>query len=618
MPSTGLGVLSYFAADSLDFDQIPPNAIAVINPNNGVFSDQSQTTLSRSIPQFQEAARRAAARGVILIGHVPTGNANHSVGCNIPGICQSWTNINNQLANYALLFPQLSGIWFDEAGLHSPADALFSNVQFEYAALRQSFYTYFAPKANVANPLLVFNPGSPNSHYASATKKDEIVVIFQNTYSAFTQQEASIFTSQEAADINGAKTWLIVNDVSGNSLASIINSTAAVEADFLYFTHYAASQRGVSTYAQLPSYWSDELRSSQFLGMSQSQPFLKSITTGASLEISKKNEKSTLSLMWRKLRWGFVLFTIGVLAIIISHAVKSTSSSQPIQLLTPPAVIVTTPFIPSSKLNVGILSYWPESSKEYDRIPPGSLALINPNNGIFTDQTQKTLVSSISQYQDLVRRTIARGVFLIGYIPTGNANHTANCNIPAICQSWNNINNHLSTYARLFPELSGIWFDEACLLAPHDTIPSYVQAEYADLRSSFHTYFAAAVKTPKPLLVFNPGTPNAQYPAAAVKDEVVIIFENSQLAFSQQQHLISGTQQVAAANGVKTWVIVNTAGEEIVESVVSTTAALNSSLLYVTDYSADWRAGVNTYGQLPHFWEKEVALIENTTRTNVV
>ncbi|KAJ3019091.1 UNVERIFIED_CONTAM: hypothetical protein HDU68_010823 [Siphonaria sp. JEL0065] len=318
--------------------------------------------------------------------------------------------------------------------------------------------------------------------------------------------------------------------------------------------------------------------------------------------LESDNQKCIQSLKRNKYRSGCWVFSIGLVIIIgiIIWLTRKPASSPSVTLST------NTP-----RLGVGALTYFVPESPDYDKLPPGTIALINPNNGLFTDQNQTALMASIPQFQETVRRTTARGVFVIGYIPTGNSNHTDGCNIPAVCQTWNNINNQLTNYAQLFPDLSGIWFDEACLLAPHDTFQN-VQLEYDDLRQSFYKYFATKVNTANPLIVFNPGTPYPQYPAAGKKDEIVIIFENSQLAFLAQQDLVKATQQAANVNGVRTWMIVNNASEDTMDSVVISAASFNASFVYVTNYNADWRSGVNTYGQLPSYWEKELTLINNT------
>lgn len=251
---------------------------------------------------------------------------------------------------------------------------------------------------------------------------------------------------------------------------------------------------------------------------------------------------------------------------------------------------------------LGVVSYFPPTdTASFNNIKAGMIAIINPSSGLFVGETT-TLVSGLSQYQSLVKKLISRNVTVLGYIPTGNGNHSSGCNKIGKCQTMTRINAQLKQYRSLFPTLSGIFFDEAAQQSGKDTAVN-IKSEYAALRSSFKTFFPLSSSK----VAFNAGTPNPLYPAAAKSGEIVLIFENSaSTLLTSNSNQITLAQQAAAANGVLTWIVVHSCPRSLLSSVVQGAQKLGANYLYITDKTD--QAGVNTYGNLPSYFQTEASL----------
>jgi hypothetical protein len=98
--------------------------------------------------------------------------------------------------------------------------------------------------------------------------------------------------------------------------------------------------------------------------------------------------------------------------------------------------------------SIGVISYWGTDTALYDQIPKHSVALINPDNGIFVSDGQtETLVPDLDQYQAIVTRETQRGVQMLGYVETGYFDHS--CNVGGQCQLWSRIDAEVAAAARL-------------------------------------------------------------------------------------------------------------------------------------------------------------------------
>jgi len=75
--------------------------------------------------------------------------------------------------------------------------------------------------------------------------------------------------------------------------------------------------------------------------------------------------------------------------------------------------------------DIGVISYWGTNAAQYDQLPEGATALVNPDNGIFVSSGQtKILVPDLTQYKAIVKKAADRDVAMLGYVPTGYFNHT--------------------------------------------------------------------------------------------------------------------------------------------------------------------------------------------------
>ena len=84
------------------------------------------------------------------------------------------------------------------------------------------------------------------------------------------------------------------------------------------------------------------------------------------------------------------------------------SKSQPMV----PLSVSETP--PQARPRLAAISYW-SSESEYDSLPEGTFATVNPQCGIVaaTDPT------TIAKYQRILANATSRGVKLLGYVRTG-------------------------------------------------------------------------------------------------------------------------------------------------------------------------------------------------------
>lgn len=253
---------------------------------------------------------------------------------------------------------------------------------------------------------------------------------------------------------------------------------------------------------------------------------------------------------------------------------------------------------------VGVISYWGTDTALYDQLPAGSLAVINPDSGVFvaTGQTT-TLVPELLTWRTLVDRTASRGVNLLGYVPTGYFNHT--CNIPGECQTWSRIEAQIAAYFAQLPSIKGIFFDEA---APTTWNCSAFVTEYQQLRALVTKY------RPGAQIAFNAGVPDNCVVSGALAGETVVLFESSTTDYTAQATQIRAATAAARTKGVQAWHLVHTVPtQSAMSTILSTARQMQVNYVYATNIGGNWQAGENTWGSLPIYWASEVQLLAGAT-----
>jgi hypothetical protein len=251
---------------------------------------------------------------------------------------------------------------------------------------------------------------------------------------------------------------------------------------------------------------------------------------------------------------------------------------------------------------VGVISYWGTDAWLYDRIPDGSVAVINPDNGIFVSAGQtETVVPNLAKFKKIVKRAAQRNVKMLGYVETGYFDHA--CNTPGQCQTLARIDAQVAAYFADMPGVQGIFFDEA---APTVWNCGAFPAEYQTLRAIVRKYSADAT------IAFNAGVPDNCAVSGAIAGEILVLFENAESAYVAQAVNVQASTLTALNKGVVPWHLIDTVtsvGD--LHTVFAQAASTDVGLLYMTDLSGDWQAGVNTWGSLPSFWAEELALFSS-------
>jgi hypothetical protein len=245
------GIISYWGETASIYDKLPKGALALINPDNGIFVSAGQTTTLPNLTGFQSIVTKASNRGVNMLGYVPTGYFNH--GCNQIGVCQTTARIDAQVKAYFTKFPTLKGIFFDEA-----APAVWNCAAFpaEYQRLR-SIVAKYKPSATIA-----FNAGVPDNCAVSGVKAGEIVVLFESDFTSYKAQAQNISVSTKTALAKGAIPWHLVHTVKTTSdMLSAATQAKAAGTTYFYTTNIGGNwQAGENTWGSLPVYWADELK----------------------------------------------------------------------------------------------------------------------------------------------------------------------------------------------------------------------------------------------------------------------------------------------------------------------------------------------------------------------
>lgn len=250
-PTLKAGVISYWGETSADYDKLPTSAVAVINPDNGVFVSAGQTTtLAGNLPGFKAIVTKTSARGVTLLGYVPTGYFDHA--CNTLGVCQTTVRIDAQVKAYFEQFPEIKGIFFDET---TPAVWDCAAFPAEYQMLRDIVAKY-KPSAKIA-----FNAGVPDNCAVDGTKSGEILVLFENDFTSYTSQATNVSVSTQAALIKGIVPWHLVHTVKTSAdMKAALAQAETFGASYFYSTDIGGNwQAGENTWGSLPSYWAEEI-----------------------------------------------------------------------------------------------------------------------------------------------------------------------------------------------------------------------------------------------------------------------------------------------------------------------------------------------------------------------
>lgn len=256
--------------------------------------------------------------------------------------------------------------------------------------------------------------------------------------------------------------------------------------------------------------------------------------------------------------------------------------------------------VASANTDIGVISYWGTNATLYDRLPEGSVALVNPDNGIFLSAGQtRTLVPNLSQYQTIVKNAADRDIVMLGYVPTGYFNHT--CDVIGQCQTWDRIEAQVKAYFENIPHLEGIFFDEA---APAAWDCNAFPAEYQRLRDIVYKYNDVAT------IAYNAGVPDNCAVAGAEAGDILVLFENDQNAYAAQAQNVYVSTMTALNKGVTTWHLIHSVKTlEGLNAVFAQAKSTNVDLFYATDIGGNWQAGENTWGSLPSYWDQEVAML---------
>ncbi|MBW8881198.1 MAG: hypothetical protein JF615_07190 [Asticcacaulis sp.] len=261
------------------------------------------------------------------------------------------------------------------------------------------------------------------------------------------------------------------------------------------------------------------------------------------------------------------------------------------------ALALLSPGFAVAKPGIAAVSYWGPKAESFARIPDHSLALINPDSGIFTAEGQtRTLAPSLDRYLPITEQAARHDIALYGYVPTGYFNHS--CDRHGKCQTWDRIEAQVKAYFEALPGLRGIFFDEA---APADYDCQAFAAEYAKLRAIVAKYRTDG------RIIYNVGFPDTCAVKAAVAGDMVVLFESDGRRYVTDHEAIQAATDLARSRGVLTWHIVNDVPTvDGLGAVVQTAGPYAPDYLYVVDVSGDWQAGFNTYGAIPAYWREEV------------
>ncbi|WP_169405668.1 spherulation-specific family 4 protein [Deinococcus apachensis] len=266
-----------------------------------------------------------------------------------------------------------------------------------------------------------------------------------------------------------------------------------------------------------------------------------------------------------------------------------------------------------AKTKMGVISYWGVNEQWYNEIPRYSLAIINPNNGIFVTNNfpfwPNRLVENLEEYKRIVRNQYNRDVEMLGYVPTGYFKHNCGFFAKTSCQRWSTIEAQVRSYFKHMPRLKGIFFDET---AQESWDCSQVKKEYTRLREIVQKY-EKELKSKKALIVFNPGVAHECVVQGVVEGEIAMVEDDMEDYKLKGQEIKSHTDNLHK-KGALAWHVVHTAPNQgDMQSVILEARERGADYAYVVPKgSGKDRNGkfINTWGEFPPYWAEMVKLFK--------
>jgi hypothetical protein len=252
------------------------------------------------------------------------------------------------------------------------------------------------------------------------------------------------------------------------------------------------------------------------------------------------------------------------------------------------ATVLAVPAMAQVGRTIGMITYWGPDPASYDIIPDGAMATINPDNGILKSRGQKLApVGNLANWRQIVAQSNARGISMLGYVPTGYFNH--DCNAIGKCQTWERIEKQVEVYFKEIEGLGGIFFDEA---APANWSCDAFVNEYAKLRAIVRNHSATAT------IAFNAGVPDNCVVGGGEAGEILVLFEGNPQNYSEQAERLSVSARTAREKGARVWHLVHSvSSNEEIAQLYGRSQSYGADYFYVTMNSGDWEAGVNTWGR---------------------
>ena len=253
--------------------------------------------------------------------------------------------------------------------------------------------------------------------------------------------------------------------------------------------------------------------------------------------------------------------------------------------------------------HLAVISYWQPA--DYARLPAGSLAVVNPADGIVGADA-----ATVADLKKAVVAARARGVHFLGYVPTGYGVRQSGApnDGGTVGQSMADIQRQIDLYAKTFGtgSLDGIFFDETsqpCGTAAGDYASFSARTRKAGFRQS----------------AFNPGWVGDDYCFAddTPRGDVLVAFESDLTTYLTDPYLENDLRVAtdrAHAHGALTWHLIYSAvGSKGLGQALDALRRRAPDLGYVTDIGGDWQAGENTWGSPPGYWTTEVQCLTGST-----
>lgn len=239
-----------------------------------------------------------------------------------------------------------------------------------------------------------------------------------------------------------------------------------------------------------------------------------------------------------------------------------------------------------NKLKIGYISYWGDNIAKYDSILEGSIAVINPSDGILVSQGQKFKpVQNIQAFKFIVQKLHSRNVKVLGYVPTGYFNHE--CSIIGKCQEWARIRKQVEVYYREIPTIDGIFFDEA---APSKWDCGAFPNEYESLRTIVNSNAKNAI------IAYNAGVADNCVVSGLIKDEIGVLFEAGPKEYLNQKDNLIASSNAAHEKGAKVWHLVHSLSEPaLLNKILNITLIYGADYFYSSPIGGDWQNGQNTW-----------------------